>query len=48
MNWITIEAKALFAQLKSKDGEPENFGTVFDTNGVLLTTLKESLENLSG
>ena len=38
-------SRALFAHLKSKVCEPENFGAVFDKNGVLSTTLKGSLEN---
>ena len=38
-------SRALFAQLKSKVGEPENFGAVFDKDGVLSTTLEGSLEN---
>ena len=38
-------SRALFAHLKSKVCEPENFGSVFDKNGVLSTTLGGSLEN---
>ena len=38
-------SRAFFAHLKSKVGEPENFGAVFDKSGVLSTTLEGSLEN---
>ena len=38
-------SRALFAHLKSKVCEPENFGAVFDKNGVLSTTLGRSLGN---
>ena len=38
-------SRALFAHLKSKTCELENFGAVFDKTGVLSTTLEGSLEN---
>ena len=38
-------SRALFAHLKSKVWEPENFGSVFDKNGVLSITLEGSLKN---